>query len=302
MMSKLQGYDTRISNAGQVRRVEALIRAMASDMLLREQFVTNPAQVLGNYLTGDRLPAESAEPANQLIYSIAANPDLIRWLQSYSQTQAGRVPDPHEFAVTFGRAVADNNAYEVIFALQRAASTRNTSVAIDQTVLEVLFRPSTNAGSLASATEMSTGTDFGTQRSGTEISSGPVFQPGRVFEGTEVSTGTERSGTEISSAPVFQPDRVFEGTEVSTGTDFGTERSGTEISSGPVFQPDRVFEGTEVSTGTDFGTERSGTEISSAQAAFGLLLSPAAQVVLHALADHAGTLRRRGALQIALDQ
>jgi hypothetical protein len=89
---------------------------------------------------------------------------------------------------------------------------------------------------------------------------------------------------------------------VSTGTDFGTERSGTEISSRPVFQPGRVFEGTEVSTGTDFGTERSGTEISSAQAAFGLLLSPAAQVVLRALADHAGTLRRRGVLEIALDQ
>jgi hypothetical protein len=87
---------------------------------------------------------------------------------------------------------------------------------------------------------------------------------------------------------------------MSTGTDFGTERSGTEMSTG------RVFEGTEVSTGTDFGTERSGTEMSTGRVfegtAFGLLLSPTAQVVLSALADHASTLRRRGALEIALDQ
>src|SRR5207248_701409 len=116
-----------------------------------------------------------------------------------------------------------------------------------------------HGGALASGTEISTGTDFGTERSGTEKSGG-VFASG---------------------------------TEISTGTDFGTERSGTEKSGGIL---STIFggiftSGTEISTGTDFGTERSGTEKS------GVFVAPNYVVVtLEALAQYSRQLREAGAL------
>ena len=51
-------------------RVDALFKAMSQDYLLREQFVTDPAQVLSDYVDRGQLPEQRASVSNQLAYSV----------------------------------------------------------------------------------------------------------------------------------------------------------------------------------------------------------------------------------------
>ena len=59
------------------RRVDALFRALASDYLFREQFVTDPAQILTEYVHGERLEPDQAAAANQLVFAMVSNPGLL---------------------------------------------------------------------------------------------------------------------------------------------------------------------------------------------------------------------------------
>ena len=300
-----------IGVAAKARRVDALFRAMSSDYLLREQFVTDPSQVMSEYLSGERLAQEATSVGNQLLYATMSNPRLLRWLHGYATHHGGRVPSPHQFIRDFSRAVVASEGHHVVLALLRASGTSTELMSVEEALLPLLFGFFRPGAVFASGTEMSTGTDFGTERSGTEksggifasgteMSTGTDFgtersgteKSGGIFaSGTEMSTGTdfgtERSGTERSRGIL---DTIFggifsSGTEMSTGTDFGTERSGTEKSGG-------IFaSGTEMSTGTDFGTERSGTERSGVFSAPGYVL-----VSLEALAQYAVQLRQIGAL------
>ena len=87
-----------IQRAAIVRRVDALFRAMSSDFLLREQFVTDPAQILSEYVYSRKLPPDETAPINHLIYSVMSNRGLVNWLrdrafQPRSQMQSGaRIP------------------------------------------------------------------------------------------------------------------------------------------------------------------------------------------------------------------
>ena len=62
-----------LSTPGIVRRLDSLFRAMATDYLLREQFVTGPSTLIYNYVYGIHLSAEQASVSDQLIYSVMAN-------------------------------------------------------------------------------------------------------------------------------------------------------------------------------------------------------------------------------------
>jgi hypothetical protein len=267
------------------RRTDALFRAMSADYLLREQFVTDPSQVLSEYVRGTRLPPEAASIRNQLIYAIMSNERMLRWMDGYATQYRGRFPGAEKFVRDFGQAVVDQGGHHIVLALIRASAEKEGAFDLEEALLPIIFAFLNRGGVFASGTEMSTGTDFGTERSGTE-KSGSIFA-----SGTEMSTGTdfgtERSGTEKSGGilgAIFGS--IFAaGTEMSTGTDFGTERSGTE-KSGNIFAL-----GTEMSTGTDFGTERSGTEKSGGGLAPNYVL-----VSLEALAQYALQLRNAGAL------
>jgi hypothetical protein len=302
-----------LSAAGNTRRVDALFKAMSADFLLREQFVTDPSQVLSEYVHGERLSPEVASVRNQFLYAVMSNHHLLRWMHAYATHHGGRIPSSNRFMADFGHAVAQHEGQHVVLALMRASAEARGSLNVEEALLPLVYGLFNRAGVLASGTEMSTGTDFGTERSGTEKSGG-VFasgtemstgtdfgtersgteKSGGIFaSGTEMSTGTdfgtERSGTERSGG-IFSAifGGIFaSGTEMSTGTDFGTERSGTEKSGG-------IFEsGTEMSTGTDFGTERSGTEKS------GRVFAPSyVLVTLEALAQYAAQLRDAGALNV----
>ncbi len=277
------------------RRVDALFRAMSSDFLLREQFVTDPAQILNEYVMGKRLDPDEASAANHLLYAVMSRPGLVDWLRSYAN-QGTKAPTGDQFTRDFARALAADGDEQTLLAVLRAANESQDLFSVQSEVLRQLIdalaggRGGRFAGTEMSSpgTEMSPGRVFaGTEMSspGTEMSPGhgTEMSPGRVFAGTEMSSpGTEMSpghGTEMS------PGRVFAGTEMSSP---GTEMSpghGTEMS------PGRVFAGTEMSSP---GTEMSpghGTEMSP-----GRLGGIDIDVTLHALTNFATELRRAGEL------
>ena len=53
-----------VARAATMRRIDALFRAMSSDFLLREQFVTDPVQVMWEYGHSSALAPEKASYAN----------------------------------------------------------------------------------------------------------------------------------------------------------------------------------------------------------------------------------------------
>jgi hypothetical protein len=199
------------------RRVDALFRALSSDYLLREQFVTDPAQILTEYVSGERLEPDAAAAANHLVYAVVSNPGLLRWVQSAGAK--GKVPAGDDFADQFAHAVARNGDEATVLAIIRAAGDPRDHFSVQAEVLRALIAAFGKKGSVFAGTEMSSpGTEVSPGSPGTEMS------PGAVFEGTEMSSpGTEISpgspGTEMS------PGAVFEGTEMSS--------PGTEISPGP---------------------------------------------------------------------
>lgn len=53
-----------MSRAATVRRIETLFQAMETDLLLREQFITGPSQVLTEYLVGPSVSREQWRKGN----------------------------------------------------------------------------------------------------------------------------------------------------------------------------------------------------------------------------------------------
>jgi hypothetical protein len=211
------------------RRTDALFKAMSSDYLLREQFITDPAQLLHEYVAGGRLDEGTADAANQLVYAVMSNPKTRTWLLEYARRTGGRTPDRHQFAVDFANAVASSGDPLVSLALIRAGSQQANSFVVQADVLRALL--GILGGGISSGTEMSPG-------GGTEMSpgvTGTEMSPGAIFSGTEMSPG---GGTEMSpgGGTEMSPGAILSGTEMSPGG--GTEMSpggGTEMSPGGSF-------------------------------------------------------------------
>jgi hypothetical protein len=135
-----------IEDVASVRRLESLFKAMSTDFLLREQFVTDPAQILFEYLRGARLTPEKAAINNQLLYSVMSNPHLLRWIRGYvSRHRAAEAfrPSPNK---DFARAVVQHGAYPVVLAMMRSSIAEQAFVNIDK-VFETILRSSLFADS-----------------------------------------------------------------------------------------------------------------------------------------------------------
>ena len=307
------------------RRVDALFRALSTDYLLREQFVTDPAQILTEYVEGKGLPPDVAVLTNQLLYAVLSNPGLVRWVREYARIHAGQLPSNAAFVRDFSRAVAEHGDEQVIIALIRGARENRDLFAPQSELLRAIIGALAGGPGVFSGTEMSPGGGTEVSPGGTEMSPGARFGGG-VFTGTEMSPGggTEVSpgGTEMSPGARFGG--VLTGTEKSPG--YGTERSGTDKSPGRRVGGG-VFRGTEMSPGG--GTEMSpgGTEMSpgarigrGGRLATGTEVSPGGgtevspggtevspgerfgavnvQVTFEALVQFATQLRRAGALNL----
>ena len=110
------------------RRVNALFREMSHDSLLREQFVTDPSQVVSEYVYAQRLPESKASTLNQLVYAVASNVSLTRWLRDHFRRESGPTQVRNRFFSDFARAVVEHRAEHVVLALSRASLDRKSVV------------------------------------------------------------------------------------------------------------------------------------------------------------------------------
>ena len=220
--------NTSISALGDSKaawRVNAMLRAMSGDYLLREQFATDPMQVYCDYVTRDQVPGQKLDATNQLVFSVFSSPQLRRWMGDYSGRLGGRTPSRHLFARQFASAAAASRDPLVTLALVRGAATGEGHFEL----LADFFRALLTAmgrGGQASGTEMSPGvtaTEMSPGATGTEMSPGALGLAGRI-------------ASEIASATRFAVElrrlASASGTEMSPGG--GTEQSpgGTEMSPG----------------------------------------------------------------------
>jgi hypothetical protein len=113
---------------------------MSTDFLLREQFVTDPAQVMYEYLYGKSLAPERASVINHLLYAVMSSPRLLGWLRDYSIKHRGRAPSRQRFINEFGRAVVDHGARHIVFALIRSSIEKENAFAFDEISMEILFQ------------------------------------------------------------------------------------------------------------------------------------------------------------------
>ncbi|MEU6948487.1 hypothetical protein ABZ957_25150, partial [Streptomyces sp. NPDC046316] len=154
-----------LSDAAAARRVEALFRAMAADYLLREQFVTDPAQILAEYVRGERLEQRQAEDTNRLIHAVMSNPGLVRWIRDLALQPRQNRAKPDAGLAGFGRAVIDNGAADVVTALVATSGKGTGVVGLDASLFRVIADSSIFG--VATATEVS-GTHMSTGGSGTD--------------------------------------------------------------------------------------------------------------------------------------
>ncbi|MFJ2868308.1 hypothetical protein [Kitasatospora sp. NPDC087314] len=128
-----------LSTPGMVRRLDSLFRVMATDYLLREQFVTSPSALIFDYVHGVQLSAEQASVSDQLIYSVMANRPLLTWL--YDRAAASDIAtDRNAFASEFARGAAQQGAHHVLVAMMRAATEGQHPVGLDEVLVPFLAR------------------------------------------------------------------------------------------------------------------------------------------------------------------
>ena len=196
-----------IRRFGIVRRVDALFRAMSTDFLLREQFVTGPAQVIAEYVQGGSLPEHEAAASNQLIYSVMANRGLLIWLRRYAMRHHGSPPSRGRFLRDFSLAVAEHGGHRVIIALLRGVVDKESVIsrgnldAIIESAIEV-FGPNPDRRVIAT---------FGVLTAKTAVTSPGTFTDVKDPETTATGTGaTVRTGirTEGTTA-ITHPGTTF---------------------------------------------------------------------------------------------
>ena len=182
------------------RRVDALFKAMSTDFLLREQFVTEPSQVLTEYVHATKLDPEQAAASDHFLYSVMANQSLLSWFRDYAIRQRGVVPQRSRFMPDFTRAVVAHDAHHVVLALAKSSADKQDVLGVFESFLPIVFNAF--AGGLRAQTEMSTG-----HTTGTEMNTGHVVAGGLRAQ-TEMSTG-HTTGTEMSTGHIIGSD-VFQ--------------------------------------------------------------------------------------------
>ncbi|WP_208023421.1 hypothetical protein [Duganella alba] len=203
------------------RRLDALFRALASDFLLREQFITDPTQITAEYIGGKRIAPEEAAAMNYLIYSCLANNYLISWFRDYSMRSDGTTITQESFVRDFSVAVVEQRAHHVVSALSHFALNDKVRIRLDNDWLQAIFGHWHQIGEDGTddATD-ATGTDDATDTTGTDDATDST---GTDATGTDATgTGTDATGTDATDST---------GTGI-TGTDStGTDSTGTDQNS-----------------------------------------------------------------------
>jgi hypothetical protein len=219
------------------RRLDALFRALSSDFLLREQFITDPAQIAAEYVNGKRMDPEDAAAMNYLIYACLANNYLISWFRDYSLKRGNERITRQSFLKDFSAAVVNQRANHVVSALTHFVLSGNARITLDDAWLQAIFGVweeqtefgtddvTDETGTGGTDSTDSTGTGTGTDSTGTGTDS-----TGTDSTGTD-STGTDSTGTDVTGTDGTGTDITGTGTDITgTGTDItGTDITGTGI-------------------------------------------------------------------------
>jgi hypothetical protein len=197
------------------RRLDALFRALASDFLLREQFITDPAQIASEYVNGKRLAPEESAAINYLIYSCLGNNYLISWLRDYAMRSDRKPITQQELVQDFAVAVVEQRAHHVVSALAHFALHDTPRIQLDNDWLQVIFGRWRHFGEDGTddATD-STGTDDATDSTGTDDATDSTG----TDDATD-STGTDSTGTDTTGTDSTGTDTTGTGITDSTGTD-----------------------------------------------------------------------------------
>ncbi len=220
------------------RRLDALFRALASDFLLREQFITDPAQIASEYISGKRIAPEESAAMNYLIYSCLANNYLISWFRDYSMRNDGKVITQHSFVRDFSVAVIEQRAQQVVSALAHFALHDNARVILDDDWLQVIF-----------------GTWQVMDEDGTDDATDNTDIGGTDSTGTDDATDSTGTGTDDAT------DTTGTGTDsTGTGTDDATDTTGTGTDSTGTDNTGITATGTDMTDSTDLtGTDQNST-------------------------------------------
>jgi hypothetical protein len=313
-MSRSSAHETRTSlkDARFAHRTEALFRALSSDFLLREQFVSDPARTFAEYVLDERVGEDLAETANHLLYAVVSSQRLAQWLISSARQGKGKVPSRHAFATSLAQAVAKSGDDAAVLALIHAAASTNDHFSLQADLLRAIaVALGGHRGGGSSGTESTPGPGPGTDQTpgpspGTEVSPGRTIAFGEVAQVIatiqRVIRGNPRvftSGTESTPGPGPGTDQTpgpSPGTEVSPGRRISiAEMTGVLQLIQQVVRRNRgVFSsGTEFTPGPGPGTDQTpgpspGTEVSLGRVLSAGELSRVLQAIQLTVRKHPG--------------
>jgi hypothetical protein len=207
---------------------------MSGDYLLRQQFITNPMQILSEYVYGTQVPAEQAFLSNRLVYAALSSQQLRVWLHEYAATRRDQVPAGREFVSDFAQAVVEQGAHHVILALATAATGETRLAGFDEDILHWLLNlPFLNRQNGNGETG-DTGDTGETGDTGTGITG----ETGDTGTGITGDTGTGVTGiTGITDITGITGITDITGTGTLTAITFQTFITQTGTDTGPVTDP-----------------------------------------------------------------
>jgi hypothetical protein len=299
-----------LRRAATVRRVDALFQAMAGDFLLRQQFITNPTQLLSEYVHGTQLSPDEASVSNQLIYAVVSDRNLLTWLHRYAGEHRGSVPSGARFLHDFAHAVADCGGRHAVIALLRSSIERAGLGGFDEDLLHFFFNLSVvgairagldEGGDTATGTgDTGTGTgDTGTGDTGTGVTGTGDTGTGVTGTGDTGTgvTGTGDTGTgDTGTGVTGDPSGTGTLTAVTWSTYITQTGTGTGTTPGTITQ--NPFTGPGPVTRSPFTKTERGTDNRLTEGEFGEFAPNYVMVTLDELANYASRLRENGALEL----
>src|SRR5258708_5164856 len=183
------------------RRSSALLHAISTDFLLREQFVTDPAGMFSEYIGGPSNSPEANALANQLLFAIVSHPQLLRWLRTRVAVPGQDLSDG-ALASDLAKAVGSSGDEAIVAALIHCSATEQASIQPALALLRTLGLGLRGVGQRFGGPALSPGTEL-TPGPGTEFSpcTGTQFTPGTGTQYTP-GTGTQSTpGTGTQSTP-----------------------------------------------------------------------------------------------------
>src|SRR5262249_19293208 len=110
MANDVTGGLGQLRTAALRRRTATLFKGMSTDYLLREQFVTEPSQILAEYVRREEIEPEQASAVDYFVYAVMSDDGVLRSLATYAQELGGADPAPDDLYAHLFAAVIENQA------------------------------------------------------------------------------------------------------------------------------------------------------------------------------------------------